>query len=236
MQTLSDTDVLAIWENGFYRHPLDRALLALGAAFPDVSGDGVADWTLGRRNTALARLRCACFGRNVRSSTSCRSCGEELEFELDGRMLAGEPTTDDGLDQPIVVDGRSFRLPTSRDLAAAATERDAVRGSIRLIENCRLDAGDPPPWSAEDLEAIGDRMAEADPLAEMRLALTCPTCATQWEETLDIASFVWEEIEARARRILLDIHSLASAYGWTEAEVLSLSASRRATYLAMVRS
>src|SRR5215467_10219235 len=133
MRTLSDIDFLAIWESGFHRHPLDRALLTLGAALPDVSGDGVADWPLGRRNKALVRLRCACFGRTVRSSTSCKSCGEKLEFELDGRMLAGEPTTDDGFDGPIVVDGRSFRLPTSRDLAAAAAESDPVRGSIRLV-------------------------------------------------------------------------------------------------------
>jgi len=236
MRTLSDTDILAIWENGFHRHPLDRALVTLAAAFPDVPGDGVADWPLGRRNKALVRLRCSCFGPILRSCTSCKSCGEKLEFELDGRMFAGEPAGDDDFDGPIVVDGRSFRLPTSRDLAAAAAERDPLRASIRLAENCRLDAGDPPAWSAADLEAIGDGMSRADPLVETRLALNCPSCADQWEDTFDIASFLWEEIEARARRILREVHTLASAYGWTEAEILSLRASRRATYLAMVQA
>jgi len=236
MRTLSDTDVLAIWESGADRHPLDRALLALAAAFPDLPQDGVADWPLGRRNKALARLRCSCFGRTFRSWTSCRRCGEKLEFELDGRMLAGEPAADDDFEGPIVVEGRSFRLPTSRDLAAAAAKSDPVWTSIRILENCRLDAGDPPAWSAEDLEAVGDGMAQADPLAETRLALNCPSCAAQWEDAFDIASFLWEEIEARARRIFLEVHTLASAYGWTETEILSLRASRRATYLAMVQA
>ena len=115
----------------------------------------------------------------------------------------------DDVDGPIVVDGRSFRLPTSRDLAVAAPR--AIRFGHRSALS-KIVASTAPfrrfihhigdgarAWSAEDLEDNRDRMAQADPLAEMRLALTCPKCATQWEETLDIASFVWEEIEARAR-------------------------------------
>jgi hypothetical protein len=236
MQKLSDTDVLAIWECGFHQHPLDRALLMLAAGFADVLDDDIADWPLGRRNKALARLRYYCFGRVLRCWTSCRSCGEKLEFELDGRMLGDDAAADDSFKGPIVVGGRSFRLPTSRDLAAAAAETDPLLAPIRLAESCRLDAGDRPAWSAEDLEAIGDGMAQADPLGEMRLALKCPSCEAQWEDTFDIASFLWEEVETRARRIFLEVHTLASAYGWTEAEILSLQASRRATYLAMVQA
>ncbi len=81
-------------------------------------------------------------------------------------------------------------------------------------------------------------MAQADPLAETRLALECPSCAHAWEESFDIAGFLWEEIEARARRIVFDVHALASAYGWTEAQILALSAvsRRRALYLEMARA
>ena len=52
---------------------------------------------------------------------------------------------------------------------------------------------------------------------------------------LDIGSFVWAEIESRARRVLGEVHALASAYGWSEAETLSLSAVRRASYLGWSR-
>jgi hypothetical protein len=91
-------------------------------------------------------------------------------------------------------------------------------------------------WSDEELEEIGERMAMADPLAEMRLTLHCPSCENDWEETLDIVTFLWAEIAARARRLLLEIHALASAYGWTETEILSLSENRRARYIEMVQS
>ena len=58
MRTLSESDLLELWEAGARRHPLDRALLILAAALPEQSHDRLADWPLGRRNEALARLHC----------------------------------------------------------------------------------------------------------------------------------------------------------------------------------
>jgi hypothetical protein len=43
-------------------------------------------------------------------------------------------------------------------------------------------------------------------------------------------------VEARARRILQEVHTLASSYGWHEAEILALGDTRRAMYLQMVQA
>ncbi|HEV2172241.1 MAG TPA: hypothetical protein VGR71_01685 [Nitrospira sp.] len=258
MRSLSDSDLLNLWESGLRRHPLDRALLALSQVFPETTYDGLADWPLGRRNQALAELHCVYFGQNLQGWTSCASCGEKLEFELDGRVITVEELNNDERsrsDEPIVVNHGTFRLPTSRDLARAAQETDPRLAAIRIVENCRIALGRSPEtstehegtservpdlrpdsWSDDDLEEIGERMASADPLAETRLTLHCPKCENDWEETLDIVSFLWAEIEARARRLFLEIHTLASAYGWTETEILSLSENRRARYVEMVQS
>jgi hypothetical protein len=257
MRSLSDSDLLHLWEGGLRRHPIDRALLALGAALPETPYERLADWPLGRRNRALAELRCRCFGQSIQGWIACVSCGEKLEFDLDDWVITvaglNEYSRPDRLDEPIVVNCQSYRLPTSRDLAEAAQEADPRRAAIRIAENCRV-ASQPvsarstgqdtsgignrrsESWSDEELEEIGERMASADPLAETRLTLHCPKCEYDWEETLDIVSFVWAEIEARARRLLLEIHTLASAYGWTETEILSLSENRRARYVEMVQS
>jgi hypothetical protein len=231
----SSADFLDLWERGFRLHPLDRGLLALGAAYPETAYESLADWPLGRRNRALAELRCSSFGTDLQGWTSCTQCGEKLEFQMDARTLI-EPEGDGvpSHSEPTVVKGHSFRLPTSRDLARAAREADSRLAAMRILDACRLEQGDSPPWSEEDLEEVGERMAWADPLAEIRLTLHCPNCSHQWDETLDLATFIWAEIEARAKRLLLEIHILASAYGWTENEVLSLSESRRALYLEMV--
>ena len=39
---------------------------------------------------------------------------------------------------------------------------------------------------------------------------------------------------ARAGALLHEVHRLASAYGWSEAQILALSPARRAQYLALV--
>jgi hypothetical protein len=50
------------------------------AAFPESRRESIADWPLGRRNRALAELRCATFGRWLRGWTACEQCGEKLEL------------------------------------------------------------------------------------------------------------------------------------------------------------
>jgi len=235
MRALSSSDFLDLWERGYCLHPLDQGLLVLTAALPETPSKSLADWPLGRRNRALAELHCSCFGPRLQGWASCTRCGEKLEFEMDGRTLAREMAGEESLVEPIVVNGHAFRLPTSRDLAWAIRETDSRLAAIRLLESCRVEAGESSAWSEEDLEDVGTRMALADPMAETRLTLNCPECGNEWDETLDLATFLWTEIEARAKRLLSEVNTLASAYGWTEREVLSLSESRRALYLELVQ-
>ncbi len=158
-----------------------------------------------------------------------------MEFAMDGRVMAENGVNDCGREHDIVVNGQSFRLPTSRDLAHLASEPDSDAVAIRLLRCCRIDTTETFACSDEDVEAVGEQMALADPLAEIRLALRCPECGDEAEETLDVVSFVWAQIAARAQRLLWEVHAIASAYGWSEAEVLSLSSARRALYLEMVQ-
>jgi hypothetical protein len=237
MPALSSSDCLNLWELGAVLHPLDQALLVLGRALPDVPEETLVDLPLGRRNMALAGLRCASFGRRLVGWTVCRRCGEKLEVEVDGMMLAGGET-DQGQsrEEPIFVNGRSFRLITTRDVAQAAQVNDVRQACLRLLESCCLDTGKSIVCSDEELDQIGQKLAMGDPLAETRLALRCPVCENEWEENLDMVSFLWREIEARARRLLFEIHTLASAYGWTETTILALSERRRAIYMEMAQA
>jgi hypothetical protein len=241
MRIFSSVDCLNLWESGAGLHPLDQGLLALCAALPETSQETLADWPLGRRNAALAQLRSSSFGPRLQGCTACRQCGEKLEVEFDGRVLAtaGAHLSEVSA-ETVLVNGRAFRLPATRDLAKAAEEADARLATVRLVESCLVESslaqnGKPQSWSDDELEQIGQAMAAADPLAETLLALRCPVCESESEETLDIVTFLWGEIEARARRLLLDIHTLAIAYGWAEADILLLSPRRRAAYMEMAQ-
>ncbi len=241
MRALTHADFLALWEIGKTLHPLDWGLLAVNTMFPTTQPDNAADWPIGRRNRALVEMQLACFGPALRGWTSCRGCADKLEFTLDGRALAESPLPEQGA--PIVVNGRGFRLPTSRDLALIAAEADASTAAVALVEMCRIN-GDAGPveqsfstvidWTEEDLDAIGDKMARADPLGEIMLHFDCPECGELFDDSLELPTFLRAEIEGWARRLLREVHTLAAAYGWSEAEILSLSPARRQFYLEMV--
>lgn len=242
MRTLSNADFLSLWENGRRLHSLDRGLLAVRASLSEPAEENVADWPLGRRNQALAELHGSYFGSRLQGWTKCGQCGEKLEFGLDCRSLIErqrERSADPVL-EPIVVKGWSFRVPTSRDLARVAGESDVDAAALRLLECCRIEGGADADvamaWSREELEQLGEKMIAADPLAEILLSFECPACKAAREQALDLPAFLWAELEAFAKRMLYEIHLLASAYGWSEREILSLSDSRRATYLEMVQA
>jgi hypothetical protein len=233
MRALSGSDALELWETGAALHPLDRSLLALSVA-EFTSAVALADLPLGQRNLALLELHSSWFGTQLHAWTSCPDCDEKVEFELDTRQLMAvhvEQARDS-----IRVGDNSYRLPTSRDIANFATAENAEAASIGLLERCRIGGPEGSEWTVEMLEAVEERLASEDPLAELRLALSCPSCGREWDDTLDIGRFVWVEVEARARRVLWEVHALAQAYGWSESQTLALSPARRAMYLQMVNA
>ena len=241
MRAVTQADLLALWESGRALHPLDWGLLAVNTMFPGTQPDSAADWPIGRRNRALVEMQLACFGPALRGWTSCRRCADKLEFALDGLALTESPLPKQG--EPIVVSGRTFRLPTSRDLARVAAGGDPRKAVVALVEMCRINGEAGPveqsfsteiDWTEEDLDAIGDKMALADPLGEIILHFDCPECGESFDDNLDLPTFLRAEIEGRAKRLLREVHMLASAYGWGEAEILSLNPARRQFYLEMV--
>jgi|SRR6187402_1952293 len=236
MRALSNSDMLQLWERGQTLHPIDQGLFALALSDPGSSLestlDAVADLSLGARNRALAELRNLNFGPRINGRVACPRCSENLEFELDCMdLISGSGDTVASVE----IEGNSYRLPTSRDVALAVRQQDLDAASRTLVERCAL-TDSTRDISDEQIDRIGEQMAAADPLAEPRLSFQCALCNYAWDELLDLASFLWAEVDARVRRLLVEVHTLASAYGWSESQILALSAHRRALYLEIVRA
>jgi hypothetical protein len=104
-----------------------------------------------------------------------------------------------------------------------------------LLERC-IELVNDSPLSSAVVEKVVAEMAAADPLADTELDLRCPACSAQWLAPFDVVGFLWGEIETWARRALRDVHTLARAYGWAEAEILALSPVRRRAYLDLVEA
>jgi hypothetical protein len=123
------------------------------------------------------------------------------------------------------------------DMAAAARCADVDKARALLLERAVRGA-----WhegrevAIADLPdavvaAVGEGMEAGDPQAETPLVLVCGRCDHRWQLLLDVASFLWNEVSSLAERLLFDVQALARAYGWSEAEILGMSAIRREFYL-----
>jgi hypothetical protein len=226
MHALSVTELLSVWECGKSQIPLERALTMLAAACPDTSSESIAGLTIGQRDARLLALQELTFGSEFTGVTNCPNCGEKIELRFDCSQIVS--TTEAEPPNELVIQTNEhemrFRLPTSADLLAAETPG-------QLVERCLLSGDD---HRTEDLiPAVSDKMSSADPLADIHLALHCPSCEHKWEGPFDIVAFLWREISAAAQRLLREVHTLASAYGWTESEILALHPARRRIYLEM---
>jgi hypothetical protein len=240
MRPLSAYDLLEVWEVGEDRHPLDRALILLAAAYPELTWEELAALSVGQRDGRLLTLRERALGPTLNGFAECPRCMERLEFDVAVADLrvAAEPEEEVG---ELVTDGLAlqFRPPNSRDLAALTGCRDPSTARNLLVQRCVLEAsrdGVPVAHSELPTEAItrlAERMSECDPQAEVLLALRCPACEHAWQALFDIVAFFWAELAAQAKRLLGEVHTLARAYGWREADILGMSARRRQFYLEM---
>jgi hypothetical protein len=221
----------------------DDAGAALLRATGGRSSEELAGAPVGVHDAALLELRSVLFGFAAAAVATCPGCAGELEMALDIReLLVRAPTLPRELFLEQAGHRVLFRLPTVADLAAVASCPDAAAAELALLHRCILrlegDGSELPPRALPaDLGAVVvEAMAAADPQADLRLALACPTCGHDWEARFDIASFLWAEVDAWAHRTLGEVHVLASGYGWSERAILALSPARRQLYADVLRA
>lgn len=232
MRALSADELLDVWERGTHVSWERRAAL-LVATSPDAA-PAASDLSIGERDARLLRLRELTFGSEMKCLVACPACGDsvEMRFAVDD-VRVDTPSSRSPQTLTLSQDGWDveFRLPTAGDLADLPDEPEVARRC--LLDRC-IVSGQGFPDTV--LDAVIAKMAETDPQADVQLALQCPSCGYGWRATFDIVSFFWIEIHAWACRLLRDVHTLASAYGWRERDILSMSPFRRQWYLGMVGS
>lgn len=242
MRRPSASEWIAAWEHGAGQHPVDRALTLLTACC-DKPWEELARISVGDRDELLLQAYEQLFGDALHAFAECPHCCERLEYSLSASELTSSadvaPSTED---LSLAAEEISLRLRrlNSLDLGATAACADVTAARRLLAERCVVEAsrrGDAVavqtlPESA--VERISERLAEADPQAEVLIDLTCAGCHHQWQVVFEIERFFWMKISALARRLLREVHALAQAYGWSEQDILALSPLRRQFYLEMV--
>jgi hypothetical protein len=132
----------------------------------------------------------------------------------------------------------TLRLPTGRDQAQWRaqpyhTPEDAVRA---IVQTLALNPATPvpPPIAGIDLAALSAAMEAADPLVAFAVRTTCPHCERAAEIAIDLEAIALRRLRQHQRSLVRTVHVLATRYGWTEAEILSIPPRRRSEYLRLI--
>jgi hypothetical protein len=235
---LSGAELLLVWDTAAGLPPPRRGPAILRAVVPELAVDPEL-LPIGACDTLLLGLRVGTFGGPLSAVADCPGCGETVDVETDtAEILAGLPQPDLAPTGPGRVEAGGltveFRLPTTRDVLAAAADSSPRR---QLAVRCVLAVGgdgDPPAeHELPDavLTAVADAMAAQDPAGDLQLRLECEACGAHWSTRFDVAAFLWAEIVAAGTGLLYEVDALAVRYGWSERDILAMSPARRRAYM-----
>lgn len=218
----------------------------LRCCLEESAGERPGAGTLDHRIRVLLLVVRATQGDRLPWMARCpiQDCGHEMELEIGVSQLLNMPEPPERFRWSAAPDCTlELRLPTGRDQIewrgaieadAEAEGRDiALRLATALVSSVN---GQPPSsdWSLPGawLPALDIAFHEHDALASLELQVSCPWCGNESVLEPDLEALALSCLAAEQKRVLEEIHRLASTYHWTEAEVLAIPRRRRSFYLA----
>jgi len=81
MKALKAEELLGAWEQGLNQPLLQRVLILLLAAYPEIPPDALMKLSVGQRDRHLLRLREHLFGPRLLNTALCPECGQRMEWE-----------------------------------------------------------------------------------------------------------------------------------------------------------
>lgn len=118
--------------------------------------------------------------------------------------------------------GAEFRLPTSRDVLAVAAAADP---RAELLARCVRE-----PVSASTARSVEAAMARLAPTLRATVAGVCPECGADFELDVDARELCLTELRRGAIAVYDDVNLIATAYGWSQDDILDLPSARRRRY------
>ncbi len=221
------------------RPELVTALLSSCLHYVDggiVKTESAWDWTVSERLQGLLAIASASIGD---SSTAIATCSNEVccgKVELELGLASFATTSASEKIEWFSPAGEKFscRLPTGQDqrdwYEQVRHTRDESWFIARLLE-VTTDAPLPNELPHEWIDSIGDSLAEADPLTALTLAVDCPFCAQALDVEVDLEWLLIDGLRLLQRRLIDQVHCLASHYHWNERDIVALPQWRREKYL-----
>ncbi len=242
MKRLSPHELLNVWESGMQNPAIERSLLLLGVLY-DSDRESIGRLSIGERDARLLAFREWIFGPKLVNISQCPVCNTRIEWETDTRDIRLQPVESEPQDKVFQLeeDGYrvDFRLPNSLDMLEAMHNRQLAVDPAKFLSRCILSVYHPQKGTQEALPphlyaGLEERMAAADPQADITMVLSCPECKYSWNAHFDILNYLWMELDTWAKKLLREVATLARAFGWSEKEILGMGHHRRNLYLEMI--
>lgn len=231
--------ILEVWEYAAVLAPEARTRSLLSLIVPDLSQEQIGDLVLGERNRQLLELRQQLFGSVLQAYVECSQCNEALDLEFLIEDFGFTAISSVPRQHHICLGQLSanVNLPDGQVLSALSVVESIEQGRLELFSHCVQEV-----WrnnhevefsdlTNKELDALETAITELDPRMEILFDLQCPECSHEWQSPLELATFLWREFDRHARQLLENVHLLANSYGWSEADILNMSATRRQHYI-----
>ncbi|KXF83020.1 hypothetical protein [Enterovibrio coralii] len=262
LRRLDENEQVEAWERASSVDAQARAALLAGAYVPDALMPTLPDWSVAGRDHLLLLAYQHQFGEDISVEGRCHACGAKTQLNFStsqllntasSRLAAAWHSDTATLNTEVYlteyhemeVQGLpcQFRLPRIQDF------HDMHRGdaSLRQFAQRVIAPSDfaaiEETFSAKKEEGaaweqlyltLEQAMLSLEPLSVVTLNATCPECSAQTEHQFDIANQFWAQLSAAVEKQLWDVHILASAYGWSSQDILSMSSARRRRHIAML--
>ena len=252
LRPVGEQDLSFLLDTATERTSAERANQLLARCLEPELRHLVPRLTVGDREALLLQLRSLTIGEALEALVSCPQpeCDAVMQVDLDVRDVLlpeyEEPPTEHALiwqdgDTEVLV---RLRLPCTGDLEdvseLAAADPDNAAATLLgvCVQELCVD-GAPTELDEVDDAVVAElerRLAELDPQAEIELELRCSECESPVVVPFDAGAFLLQEVDERAAQLLLDVHTLALHYHWSEHDILDMGPARRARYLELIAS
>jgi hypothetical protein len=199
-----------------------------------IDWDGLAAVEL---DAAVLIIRRAWFGDTISSDVACPGlgCGERIavSFSVAEYLNHHRPRRARG----VLADGETgwftlargavrFRLPTLGDVFAASAGPDPAQA---LAERCV----EPAQLSGSESRRVDRAMSALAPRLGGLVGGVCPDCGATVTLHFDPSGYTLAELRSAFSGLYAEVHAIAAAHAWSEADILALPRRRRQRYAAL---
>lgn len=200
---------------------VDRLLEPVPGA---VAGPGDAlHLTVPERDRVLLEVHRQTFGDRVVGTAVCARCASRFDLDFPLEALGSGPLARSAR----LPGGQEVRVPTGADEIATA---DAEDPATALLERCA------PPGVNVEPSAVSEALERAAPTLDLDADAPCPECGAVNVVQFSMQRHLLDALVRERRRLLEEVHLLATAYGWSWTEILEISRNERRSLVALLQA